>query len=244
MTGSVLVPLKALVMNTALARRHLRCAGAGLPGRARLSGLLGFTPTGALETWVPVVVFAFAFGLSMDYEVFLLLAGQGALRLGACPTTRPSRSACNEAAASSPRPGCSCSSCSSASRQESCSASSSSAWRWPTAVAVDATLVRCMLVPATMTLLGDRNWWAPVLDAPAARPHRPARARRRTPADRRRRRPFVDSRAPRTPDNSCTGVHKRSWCAGVHKGVADSVRSLVLRPRGRRRRRLPCAARA
>jgi len=29
------------------------------------------------------------------------------------------------------------------------------------AVAVDATLVRCLLVPATMTLLGDRNWWAP-----------------------------------------------------------------------------------
>jgi RND superfamily putative drug exporter len=29
------------------------------------------------------------------------------------------------------------------------------------AVVVDATLVRCLLVPATMTLLGDRNWWAP-----------------------------------------------------------------------------------
>ena len=29
------------------------------------------------------------------------------------------------------------------------------------AVAVDATLVRCLLVPATMTLLGDANWWAP-----------------------------------------------------------------------------------
>ena len=43
-----------------------------------------------------------------------------------------------------------------------------------TAVAVDATLVRCLLVPATMTLLGDRNWWAPGLDAAAARPHRPA----------------------------------------------------------------------
>jgi RND superfamily putative drug exporter len=37
-----------------------------------LSGLLGFTPTGGLETWVPVIAFAFAFGLSMDYEVFLL----------------------------------------------------------------------------------------------------------------------------------------------------------------------------
>ena len=36
------------------------------------------------------------------------------------------------------------------------------------AVAVDATLVRCLLVPATMTLLGERNWWAP---APLRRLH-------------------------------------------------------------------------
>ena len=36
------------------------------------------------------------------------------------------------------------------------------------AVAVDATLVRCLLVPATMTLLGDANWWAP---APLRRLH-------------------------------------------------------------------------
>jgi len=37
-----------------------------------------------------------------------------------------------------------------------------------TAVAVDATLVRCLLVPATMTLLGEWNWWAP---APLRRLH-------------------------------------------------------------------------
>ena len=38
------------------------------------------------------------------------------------------------------------------------------------AVAIDATLVRCLLVPATMTLLGEWNWWAPGAAAPAARP--------------------------------------------------------------------------
>jgi putative drug exporter of the RND superfamily len=37
-----------------------------------------------------------------------------------------------------------------------------------TAIIVDVTLVRCLLVPATMTLLGDRNWWAP---APLRRLH-------------------------------------------------------------------------
>ena len=54
------------------------------------------------------------------------------------------------------------------------------------AVVVDATLVRCLLVPATMTLLGDANWWAPaplrhlharfgLSDLPAAAPPRPPR---------------------------------------------------------------------
>ncbi|MDQ1653265.1 MAG: putative drug exporter of the superfamily, partial [Cryptosporangiaceae bacterium] len=71
MTGSLLVPLKALVMN-------VLSLGASFGALklifqdGHLSGLLGFQPTGGLETWVPVLVFAFAFGLSMDYEVFLL----------------------------------------------------------------------------------------------------------------------------------------------------------------------------
>ena len=37
-----------------------------------LSGLFGFDSAGAIELWMPVMVFVFAFGLSMDYEVFLL----------------------------------------------------------------------------------------------------------------------------------------------------------------------------
>ena len=43
-----------------------------LPGRPRLSGLLGFTATGTLDTTMPILMFCIAFGLSMDYEVFLL----------------------------------------------------------------------------------------------------------------------------------------------------------------------------
>ena len=71
MTGSVLVPVKALVMNT-LSLGATFGVLVWVFQDGHLSGLLDFTPTGALETWVPVIVFAFAFGLSMDYEVFLL----------------------------------------------------------------------------------------------------------------------------------------------------------------------------
>ena len=71
MTGSVLVPVKALVMN-ALSLGATFGALVWVFQQGHLSGLLGFEAFGAIEAWVPVVVFVFAFGLSMDYEVFLL----------------------------------------------------------------------------------------------------------------------------------------------------------------------------
>ena len=71
MTGSVLVPIKALIMNL-LSLGATFGALVWIFQDGHLSGLLGFTAFGAIEVWVPVVVFVFAFGLSMDYEVFLL----------------------------------------------------------------------------------------------------------------------------------------------------------------------------
>ena len=66
-----------------------------------------------------------------------------------------------------------------------------------TAIFIDATLVRMVLVPATMTLLGDANWWLPAL----ARPH-PAEGRPR------RRRPEAGGvRARRVLTAACAGVH-------------------------------------
>jgi RND superfamily putative drug exporter len=78
------------------------------------------------------------------------------------------------------------------------------------AILVDATLIRGVLVPAFMTLAGDANWWAPGPAAPAARPLRPARGRR---PRRRRRHWWGDPRARRT---------------GAHAGRRVSPR----RPRG------------
>ena len=159
MTGSVVVPLKALVMN-ALSLGATFGALVWVFQQGHLSGLLGFEAFGAIEAWVPVVVFVFAFGLSMDYEVFLLSRiKEGYDRTGD-----------SDAAVAS-------------GLQRSGRIITSATLlvmivflgfalgqnlgikqmglALAVAVAVDATVVRCLLVPATMTLLGDKNWWAP-----------------------------------------------------------------------------------
>jgi RND superfamily putative drug exporter len=159
MTGSVLVPVKALVMNT-LSLGATFGVLVWVFQDGHLSGLLDFTPTGALETWVPVIVFAFAFGLSMDYEVFLLsrvkelydsgMSNDEAVAVGLQRSGRIITSAALLVLivflgfTTGKLLGI---------KQMGLALA--------TAVAVDATLVRCLLVPATMTLLGDKNWWAP-----------------------------------------------------------------------------------
>src|SRR5689334_19169195 len=166
MTGSVLIPLKALVMNT-LSLGATFGALVWIFQDGHLASLFGFTAFGAIEAWIPVIVFAFAFGLSMDYEVFLLSRIKEAHDEG---------SDTNHAVA--------------AGLQRSGKIITSAALlviivflgfaagktiaikefglAMAIAVAVDATLVRCILVPATMTLLGPANWWAP---APLRRLH-------------------------------------------------------------------------
>jgi RND superfamily putative drug exporter len=159
MTGSLVVPVKALVMN-------LLSLGATLGvlvwifQKGNLSGLLRFTSNGAIESTVPVLVLAFGFGLSMDYEVFLLsriveLHEQGvetadAVRLGLQRSGRIITSA--------------------ALLMIIVFAGFATAdllvmkqvgVALTIAIAVDATIVRMLLVPATMSVLGPLNWWAP-----------------------------------------------------------------------------------
>jgi RND superfamily putative drug exporter len=166
MTGSVLIPVKALVMNT-LSLGATFGALVWVFQDGHLASLLGFTAFGAIEAWIPVIVFAFAFGLSMDYEVFLLSRIKEAY---------DETGDTNHAVA--------------AGLQRSGRIITSAAFlviivflgfaagqtlgvkefglALAIAVAVDATLVRMILVPATMTLLGKANWWAP---APLRRLH-------------------------------------------------------------------------
>jgi RND superfamily putative drug exporter len=159
MTGSVLVPIKALVMNfLSLGATFGVLVWVFQDGH--LVGLIGGSASGGLETVVPVLVFVFAFGLSMDYEVFLIsrvreLVDQGLPNDVAVERAlqRSGRIITSAAAlivivfigfAAAPSPTV---------KQMGVALA--------TAVIVDVTLVRCLLVPATMTLLGDLNWWAP-----------------------------------------------------------------------------------
>jgi putative drug exporter of the RND superfamily len=159
MTGSVLVPIKALVMNT-LSLGATFGALVWVFQDGNLSGLLGFTAYGAIEVWVPIVVFVFAFGLSMDYEVFLLsrikecydecgnsdhAVANGLQRSGRIITAAALLITIVFAGfAAGENLGI---------KQMGLALA--------IAVIVDATVVRCLLVPATMTLLGNANWWAP-----------------------------------------------------------------------------------
>ncbi|MDH6116026.1 RND superfamily putative drug exporter [Kitasatospora sp. GAS204A] len=159
MTGSVVMPIKALLMNLL----SLGCSLGALTmvfQHGWFSGLLGFAPTGGLETFIPVLVFAFAFGLSMDYEVFLLarikeLRDQGydckqSVQLGLQRSGRIITSAAllmvivfaGFAAGQMLMV-------------------KEMGIALAVAVAVDATVVRCLLVPAMMSLFGEFNWWAP-----------------------------------------------------------------------------------
>jgi putative drug exporter of the RND superfamily len=159
MTGSVLIPVKALVMNT-LSLGATFGALVWIFQDGNLAGLLGFTPYGAIEVWVPVIVFVFAFGLSMDYEVFLLsrikecydecgdsdnAVANGLQRSGRIITAAALLITIVFAGFAT----------------GSNLGIKQMGLALAIAVVVDATIVRCLLVPATMTLLGDRNWWAP-----------------------------------------------------------------------------------
>ncbi|MFE7593172.1 MMPL family transporter [Kitasatospora sp. NPDC057512] len=167
MTGSVVMPVKALLMN-------LLSLGASLGALTLVfqdgwfSGLLGFSPTGGLETFIPVLVFAFAFGLSMDYEVFLLarireltLRGHGCVRAVELGVQRSGRIITSAALLMViVFAGFALGDMLMVKQMGIALA---------VAVAVDATLVRCLLVPAAMSLFGEFNWWAP---APLRRLHR------------------------------------------------------------------------
>lgn len=159
MTGSLVVPVKALVMNVLSLGATLGVL-VWIFQKGNLATLLGFSPTGAVESTVPVLVLAFGFGLSMDYEVFLLariveLHEQGlptgdAVRLGLQRSGRIITSAAllmvivfgGFAAAD-------------------LLVMKEMGVALAIAIVIDATIVRMLLVPATMSVLGPANWWAP-----------------------------------------------------------------------------------
>ena len=159
MTGSLVVPIKAILANLISLGTAFGVLTAVF-GDGFASGLLDTLTVGALNPFVMVVVFAFAFGLSMDYEVFLLgrikeyvdrgLDTDAAVRRGLQHTGRVITSAALLMVVVF--------GCFAAARIGNIE---QIGLGLTTAVLVDATIVRCLLVPATMTLLGRWNWWAP-----------------------------------------------------------------------------------
>ncbi len=174
LTGSVVLPVKAIVLNVL----SLTAAFGALVWIFQEGHLwaLGTTSTGTLVANMPVLLFCIAFGLAMDYEVFLLArirenwlatgdragsaasaANDEAVALGLARTGRVITAAALVMSISF----------------AALIASEVSFMRMfgvglTLAVLVDATLVRMVLVPAFMHLLGRWNWWAP---APLVRLH-------------------------------------------------------------------------
>jgi RND superfamily putative drug exporter len=159
MTGSVVVPVKAIAMNVVSLGATFGVMDAVFL-HGFLAGTLHTLVVGGMDPFVIVSVFAFAFGLSMDYEVFLLARIKEYVDHGV-----PTAIAVRRGLQRSGRIITSAAllmvivfSCFITGRIGTVQ---QIGLGLAVAVAIDATVVRCVLVPATMTLLGRWNWWAP-----------------------------------------------------------------------------------
>jgi RND superfamily putative drug exporter len=159
MTGSVLVPIKALALNV-LSLTATFGAMVFVFQDGRLAEFLGYTPTGTIDTFTPLLLFCIAFGLSMDYEVFLLSRikeeydydhdNERAVAVGLAKTGRIVTAAALLLTI------------------VFLGLATSEVLQVKLfgvglllAVLVDAFLIRATLVPAFMRLAGRVNWWAP-----------------------------------------------------------------------------------
>ena len=166
MTGSVVLPIKALLMNllTMSATFGLLVL---IFQDGRFEGLLDYTSQGALEATQPIFLFAVAFGLSTDYGVFLLARIKEARDAGvandeavAVGLERTGRIVTAAALLFSVAVGAFATSEIIFIKELGIGTA--------LAVLIDATIIRALLVPSLMQLLGDWNWWAP---RPLARLH-------------------------------------------------------------------------
>lgn len=156
---SIVVPVKAIALN-------LLSVGAAygilswIFAEGHLEDVLGFTSNGGVAAWLPMFLFVILFGLSMDYHVFILSRVREAVDRG-----RDTESAVREGILST------------ASTVTSAALvmvavfavfATLSALEFKqmgvglaVAILIDATIVRAVLLPATMKLLGERNWYLP-----------------------------------------------------------------------------------
>ncbi len=157
--GGLLVPLKAIVLNV-LSLSATFGAMVWIFQEGHGSGLLGFTPTGTIDITTPILMFCIAFGLSMDYEVFLLsrikeehdrgIDNTRAVAIGLERTGRIVTAAALLIAVVFI-----------AFATSGVTFIKLFGLGLALAVLVDAFVIRATLVPAFMRLAGEANWWAP-----------------------------------------------------------------------------------
>jgi RND superfamily putative drug exporter len=157
--GSIVLPLKAVVMNV-LSLGASFGALVWIFQEGHLSGFLHFEPTGFIEATQPILVLAIIFGLSMDYEVFLMSRIREQYDLTGDNTTA--------VATGLQRTGGIITSAAlllivviGAFSLSGITFIKMIGVAMLIAIVVDATIVRILLVPATMRLLGRVNWYAP-----------------------------------------------------------------------------------
>ena len=169
LTGSVVLPVKALVLNVVSLTATFG-ALVWIFQQAHLDGL-GTAPTGTITSNMPVLMFCIAFGLSMDYEVFLMSRireyrmnsgrtradNDEAVALGVARTGRVITAAAVIMSITF-----------AALIASQVSFMKMFATGLTVAILMDATVIRMLLVPAFMRIMGRLNWWAPI---PLARWH-------------------------------------------------------------------------
>ena len=157
--GSVILPIKAVVLNL-ISLTATYGAMVLVFQDGYLSDFLAFTPTGAIDTTMPILMFCVAFGLSIDYEVFLLSRIREERMLGADTETATARGIQRTGGIVT------ASALLLAVTFGAFAAGGTTFIKLfglglTVAVLTDAFFVRITLVPAVMKLVGDRTWWAP-----------------------------------------------------------------------------------
>ena len=159
-TGSIILPIKAVLLNVlSLAATMGVMTWIFVDGN--LQWLVGsFTLTGTLDTSIVILIFVVVFGLSMDYELFLLsrireehLLGRSNVESVATGLQRSARIITAAAVLLAV--------VFAAFVTSGVTSIKMMGFGVAFAVVLDATLIRALLVPALMRLLGERNWWAP-----------------------------------------------------------------------------------
>ena len=159
-TGSIILPIKAVLLNVlSLAATMGVLTWIFVDGN--LQWLVGsFTVTGTLDTSIVILIFVVVFGLSMDYELFLLsrireehLLGRSNVESVATGLQRSARIITAAAVILAV--------VFAAFVTSGVTSIKMMGFGVAFAVVLDATLIRALLVPALMRLLGERNWWAP-----------------------------------------------------------------------------------